>query len=578
MSGRRAWIYIRESKEELLHGYSPDEMVKHCRRKAEQLSADVVRVIVEEGKRDEIDCPGLQEMIDAARRGTLDLIISYDMMRLTGDLGKHIWFKGEIASTAAIVQYVTAEYAATPEGDLQEMIQGGFGRYERLKIRARTLNGITGKLERQQPICNGRTPYGYRKLYNDRRKPIGWEPDPSTARILQGIVRDLGTKTAQHICDDLTEAGVPTPGGKRRWTTGMLFSLLSNRAYEGVYRFGARKKTASRREDGKRIYRIEHRAPDDPAITTFAITPLVSLADLAAARTALRQRKKIRRPRYDDAVDPYSLRGRLTCGYGHGRLTCVPSNGIRYYVCGQAYGPRAPKERAQRCRLPSVPASGIEALAWEAFLAATRDAGAVERALRAAADPGGAGERHQRQVAAVRAELDRLSQRIINSTDVLREMGKGSLSWEHTKRGIQLDEQALEELHQSLAGLVAAVPVVMTEDDIVALLAAWKALARGIEAAETSASAQRAVYARLRLAGTVVLDPCGSMLGVKHRFGASWTWGGQLLRDAKDPCGILLLHTTHPDATSSLGVLAGSDPDALSWLSSRPVASSSRSA
>ena len=167
MSARkRARIYVRESKVELLRGYSPDEMVKQCRLKAEQLGADVDDddVLIEAGKRDELDCPGLLEEIADAKAGLYDYLISYDMYRLSGELGKHLWVKEEMAKTAVTVHYVTGEYPPGPEGELMETIQAAVGRYERMKTLARTQNGINGKLSRCQPICNGVAGYGVNSL------------------------------------------------------------------------------------------------------------------------------------------------------------------------------------------------------------------------------------------------------------------------------------------------------------------------------------------------------------------------------------------------------------------------------
>src|SRR5262245_6500800 len=72
-------IYIRESTDAGLQGYSPDEMVRRCREKAAALGADVDRIVVEGGKRDEWDCPGLLETIDRAKAGAIDYVISWDM-------------------------------------------------------------------------------------------------------------------------------------------------------------------------------------------------------------------------------------------------------------------------------------------------------------------------------------------------------------------------------------------------------------------------------------------------------------------------------------------------------------------
>src|SRR5215471_3685728 len=218
-------------------------MIRQCREKADALGADIVAdPIVEAAKRDEFDAPLLLEQLAAAERGEYDYLISWDMYRLTGELGKHLWFKQAIAKTRVRVYYVTVEFPDSEEGELFETMTGALGRFERAKTRARTQNGIRGKLAAGRPICNGIAPYGLVKVY-DGRRPIGYAPDPETFPVLERIVRELRVDT--------------------------MAAILDNATYRGDYRFGVTKSVPTRDRDGKRKFvRTKHDASN---VTTFAI-------------------------------------------------------------------------------------------------------------------------------------------------------------------------------------------------------------------------------------------------------------------------------------------------------------------
>lgn len=564
-------IYIRESKDELLRGYSPDEMVRQCREKAEQLGADVDRVIVEAGKRDEFDCPGLLTTIEDASAGAFDFLVSYDMYRLSGELGKHLWVKESIGKTAVTIHYVVGEYAPGPEGELMETVQAAVGRYERMKTRARTQNGIAGKLAKQQPICNGVAGYGLEKVRDDRGKPIGYRATEQVA-VLERIVRELRTDTMGRIAARLNQDGVSTPSGRGRWHSGTISTLMRNPIYGGEYRWGRVKRTPARHPDGRRKY-VTERRPDDQH-TVFAVPAVLDAGAVDAARAGMVARKQDRRSRLGEANDPYALRGRLFCGRCSGLLSCEINNGYRRYSCQRSY----PLPGVGRtCTSPQVHAEAIEGHVWAEVRATLGDRDVMEAAIRAASDPGEAGVRYESQVATLRADIAALSRRITNAGAIMEEFGPGTQTYQDTLVR-QKENEATRAAHlELLASLERQAPVVLRPEEIPGLLRLWDTFGAGLRVAGQDAVKQRVVYRGLGLRVEAGLDEAGVLLGRKHRWSVRVVWRGQVLDSAGDPCGSLALWDSHPpDGGPSLRLVSATASAASRSSASLPQPSSSR--
>lgn len=573
MSRPLARVYLRESKDELLRGYSPDEMTRQCRVKAEQLGADVERVIVEAGKRDEFDCPGLLETIAGAQAGAFDFLIAYDMYRLSGELGKHLWVKEEIAKTAVTIHYVVGEYAPGPEGELMETIQAAVGRYERMKTRARTQNGIAGKLARQQPICNGVAAYGLEKVLDERGAPIGYRATDDLA-ILERIVREVRTDTMGRVAARLNQDGVPPPSGKGRWHSGTISMLLRNPIYGGEYRWGRVKRTPSRHADGRRKYLTERRPADEHQ--TFAVPAVLDVGELASARAAMAARKQDRRSRRPEADDPYALRGRLFCAACDGLMSTDLNNGYRRYSCQRSY-PLPGLERT--CTAPQVHAEAVEAHVWAEVADLFKSRDAIEAALRRASDPGEAGARYASQVATLRAEIAGLERRITNAGAIMEEFGPGTQTYEDTLARQKQNEATRAAHLELLASLERQAPAVLGEGEIRGMLGLWDDLAGGIGEAGEDGVKQRAVYRALGVRVEARLDAEGVLLGRKHRWSVRVMWRGEVSRSASDPCGYVALWDSQPDDDGPLlRLVSAADSASLRSRASRPQANNSRNA
>jgi DNA invertase Pin-like site-specific DNA recombinase len=515
-------------------------MVAQCREKAERLGYAVERVIVEAGKRDELDCPGLLEAIDAATAREYDVLISYDMYRFSGELMKHLYVKEKFAATAVEIVYVLGEYPDTPEGELMEHLQASVGRYERVKTRLRTMNGITGKLKKAQPVCNGVAPYGLRKVYDANKKPIGFEPT-AELETLNRIVRRLAEPdgTLRVVCAELNADGVPTPRGTARWESTTILSLLKNKTYTGTYRWGMTRRWTGRREDGSRVYHAETR--DESDVLTFEIPSVLDVDALEAARAAMAKRKRVRRPRRAAEDDPFTLRGMLTCGGCGGGLSTSNNNGFRRYTCLRAHGRY--RDREHPCPLPQVPADAIELYAWDRVLARLSSDGFLDE-LDALVAGDAATIRYREQVESGRATVAKLTRRVTNAVDVLVDGEPGSVAVDHAREIKLHAERELKAATASLRALEQNAPRTFTDADVERIVERRAKILAGAMERGVMPRGRREMFQLLRMEASVSVGAGSATsvrLGRKHDFEIGWSSRIAVSNSGNDPHGYFLL-------------------------------------
>lgn len=518
----RAVILVRESNEDLAKGWSPDEYVRSCRRKAAELGAVVIEPpLIEVGKRNEWDSPKLRSAITLAEAGAYTYLISPDTARLAGDLGRLLWIKQKLAASGVELHYANISLATGAEGDLHEIMLGAFDQYERTKIGMRFQNGKRGKLAEGFPVCDTTEAYGTEKVHDARGRPIGYRPKEGQIEVLRRLVRDAQTQSLRSLASDLNHEGVATPSETGPWTGTMIYKLLINPLYGGDYQHGRRTMLPKRRADGTRWWK---QVKNDPShIKRLRIEPLVDPSELAKARAAMTARRTKGHARRPDEDDPFTLRGRLICEHCHGGLSTT-GGAFRYYLCLRAYPSDKTVPRSERCPLPHLPAAAIEQYAWEGLSALLLDEARFEAELERAADGGEALARHAEQVVDLRSRIIKLGGRIANAARQLPDFDPEGETYRELMAVQQENERNKRALEASLAELERQRPVVISADDIERARALRGQLIDGITEAGEDAVAQRALYATLGTRGVVGLaqhEQAGVSLG-RHRWAIRW--------------------------------------------------------
>lgn len=173
---------------------------------------------------------GFNRMISDAISGKIDLILTKSISR----------FARNTVDTLSIVRKLKAKdvevffekeniHSLDPKCEVLLTIMSSLAQEESRSI---SENVRWGK-EKSMASGNVSMPYGHFMGY---RKGVDGRPEivEEEATIIRRIYTDyLSGKTITKIAEDLTTAGIPTPGGKTKWRISTVRSILSNEKYKG---------------------------------------------------------------------------------------------------------------------------------------------------------------------------------------------------------------------------------------------------------------------------------------------------------------------------------------------------------
>ena len=204
--------------------------------------------------------PGIQGLIEDARRGLFEVVVAEALDRVSRDqadvaiLYKHLRFAGVPVVTLA-------------EGEINELHVGLKGTMNALFLKdlaAKTRRGLRGRVEAGKSgggICYG---YDVVKLHDAAGERIRGEReiDETEAEIVRRIFREFAQGTSPRaIARRLNEDGIPGPKGKL-WTDSVLrghakrgTGLLNNELYIGRLVWN-RQRFLKNPETGKRVARL----------------------------------------------------------------------------------------------------------------------------------------------------------------------------------------------------------------------------------------------------------------------------------------------------------------------------------
>ncbi len=471
----RAIINCRVSTEDQARrGYSLPSQLDECRRYCEREGYTIVSEFSEDESGAKLDRPELTKVRDMLRTGQANALVLLASDRLTRSLAHHLLLRDELRRSGVELIYVQrGKVDNTPEATLTDNMAGVIAEYEREKIRERATRGIWTKAGQGRIVGMGGAPYGY--CFDAERKLVPHEPEASIVRDIfrwYSVGDETGRKlSAYAIARRLSLDGVPTPAeGKNRrrrilpacaWNTQTVNAIIRNVAYAGVYRFGIRQSSETRRE-----------------IIEYPIISLISRAlwDAAKARATSNVANAVRNTRRF-----YLLRGRIKCG------KCGRTMGGNYNTRSKRayYGCRSrmdPSAALCRCTQPSIRTQIAEAKAWAHVLdvlttddldAKIRDAQATE--LRAQHETALRLAQVEQAIADIEREARVLSAEISNANTgpLMRQA--------HTDRRSALESLHAAQVVERSALQAATVNLAMTEAQAAQLAEFRAALATGVQ-------------------------------------------------------------------------------------------------
>ncbi|SFD66833.1 site-specific DNA recombinase [Bacillus sp. OV194] len=227
-------IYARVSTEEQVKkGFSLEDQIKECRKKAE---TDEVIEYVDRGVSGEIlDRHALTKLRNDVRDGLITKVICLDPDRLSRKLMNQLIITDEIEKRGVQLVFVNGEYTKTPEGNLFYSMRGAIAEFEKAKINERMSRGRKEKA-RQGKVLRNFQIYGY-DYDKEQGKIVINEEEAKVVHLIFDLFTQPNTMVEgiNGIAKYLTSKGIPTKRGAKVWHRQVVRQLLMNRVYTGEF-------------------------------------------------------------------------------------------------------------------------------------------------------------------------------------------------------------------------------------------------------------------------------------------------------------------------------------------------------
>lgn len=173
---------------------------------------------------------GFQGMVQDALDGKIDLIITKSVSRFARNTVDSLSTVRQLKE-AGVEIYFEKENIWTfdSKGELLITIMSSLAQEESRSISENVIWG------RRKQLAQGQVTFSYSNVLGFRKSPQGgFEVDPEQAKVVRYIFQQilLGSNP-NRIARELTEKGIPTPGGKSKWSYATVKRMLRNEKYKG---------------------------------------------------------------------------------------------------------------------------------------------------------------------------------------------------------------------------------------------------------------------------------------------------------------------------------------------------------
>lgn len=174
---------------------------------------------------------GFNRMIRDALDGKIDLILTKSVSRFARNTVDTLTTIRKLKDRGVAVYFEEQSIDTLDgKGELLITIMSSIAQEESRSI---SDNVTWGQRKR---FADGKVSLGYKQFLGFEKGEDGLpKVVEEEARIVRYIYRSfMMGKTGSHIARALTEAGIPTPGGKKQWQASTIMSILQNEKYKGA--------------------------------------------------------------------------------------------------------------------------------------------------------------------------------------------------------------------------------------------------------------------------------------------------------------------------------------------------------
>ena len=307
-----------------------------------------------------LDRPGIERLRTLIRQGSVDVVVSYAVDRLSRSQNHIGVLFDEVEQAGAQLQFVTENFEDTAIGRFILAARAFIGEVEREKIAERTMRG---KAERARsgkiPQGTGKGCYGYRYNQATGKREIDEYQAIVVRRMFQ---RYLETRSFSAVSRELNEAGIPSLGGGR-WYPITIRRQLLNECYTGRFIYRKTKRVKTRNGGVRGFTNKQVGRPADEWIEVSDACPRIIEED-----TWQRVQDILSDPdrtKHLPTPQSYILRGRAKCGVCGsamvGQTLTTKGRPYRYYRCHHVYD----KNTSRTCTARYVRGDKLETAVWE---------------------------------------------------------------------------------------------------------------------------------------------------------------------------------------------------------------------
>lgn len=369
----RVAIYARVSTDrQERDGTSLASQVERCMEFAQNREWHVVRTEHEQGSGGDINArPKLVRLINAAKAGEFDVLLTYTRDRLSRDIDDRGWLNRELRLAGVKLEVVQGS-----SEQIIQVVEDVVAQNERTNASERTKRAKEATARNGTPLI-GSPPYGYQHIYEKvghTDKIRGYAEDPLTAPILRRIFQSMANGGSMNsIANLLNDEGVPAPRGTR-WRPSSIKAILENPIYRGEVHL---LKTEGVRDDRTRRRRMVARPVEDRVVLTNVAPALVTdeVWRKANEQRAAGRKFSVRSARHPEATLLRS--GFIRCGYCGSAMSVVNSP-------GRSVGYRCFRPRRDCPHSVFIRAADIDKWVWDMALAVLQDPAWVAQHVRGA--------------------------------------------------------------------------------------------------------------------------------------------------------------------------------------------------
>ncbi len=313
--------------------------------------------------------PGLDSLRDRAAFFEFDVVVITDPDRLARNYVHLVLVLDELEQRGVLIEFLDRPMSDDPHDKLLLQIRGAVAEYERTLIADRMRRGRLMKYKTGQLIPWTKIPYGYRLDPEGSRKPEHVYLDEAEAAIIVEMFHgylEAGV-TIYQVAKRLIDRGLPTPEGKKRWSTSTVRRILKNTAYMGTTYANRtqtvqpkRRRSALQDPGARGETQVLRPEKEWIPISVPAIVDQELFDQVQQKLSTNRQAS----PRNNTAYQ-YLLRGLVSCGLcrlsAHGRTVHAK---YHYYVC-QGHTKALQFAPEERCTARFIPVKPLDELVWK---------------------------------------------------------------------------------------------------------------------------------------------------------------------------------------------------------------------